>query len=79
MRRISISTPRSLDALGRVIAITRRAKVQLVDMVVVSEDSMYRVHMKVEGPHDEVQWLVAKLDKLPEVLRIDEGDIDINY
>lgn len=53
MRRISISTPKSLDALGRVIAITRRAKVQLVDMVVASEDSMYRVHMKVEGPHDE--------------------------
>jgi hypothetical protein len=48
MRRISIVTPKSLDALGRIIAVTRRAKVQLVD-------------------------------KLPEVLKIDEGNIDINY
>jgi acetolactate synthase II small subunit len=79
MRRISIVTPKSLDALGRIIAVTRRAKVQLVDMTVTSEDFLYRVHMKIEGPHDEVQWLVSKLDKLPEVLKIDEGNIDINY
>jgi len=79
MRRISLTTQKSLDALGRVIATTRRAKVQLVDMVVTSEDSVYKIHIKVEGSHDEVQWLVSKLDKLPEVLRIDEGDIDINY
>jgi len=79
MRRISLTTQKSLDALGRVIATTRRAKVQLVDMVVTSEDSVYKIHIKIEGSHDEVQWLVSKLDKLPEVLRIDEGDIDINY
>jgi len=79
MRRISIVTPKSLDALGRIIAVTRRAKVQIIDMIVTSEDSLYRIHMKVEGPYDEVQWLVAKLDKLPEVLKIDEGNIDINY
>ncbi len=48
-------------------------------MVVTSEDSVYKIHIKIEGSHDEVQWLVSKLDKLPEVLRIDEGDIDINY
>lgn len=77
MRGINIVTPRSLDSLGRVIAITRRAKVQVMNMQVVQEDSVYKIRMEVEGPQDEVQWLVAKLDKLPEVLKIEE--IHINH
>lgn len=72
MSNINIIVPKSLDALGRVIAITRRAKVQLIHMSVTLEDSMYKIYMRVEGPPDEVRWLVAKLDKLPEVLKIEE-------
>lgn len=73
---ISITTPKSLDSLGRVIAITRRAKVTVAKISVVADTTVYNVVMEVEGDPDEVGWLVAKLDKLPEVLSI--GQININ-
>ncbi|RFA99241.1 ACT domain-containing protein [Pyrobaculum aerophilum] len=69
--RISITIPKSLDPLGRVIAITRRAKVNVTSMHVVADTHVYKIDMEVVGPSDEVNWLVAKLDKLPEVLHIE--------
>jgi acetolactate synthase II small subunit len=72
MMRINITAPRSLDALGRIIAITRRAKVSVVNMQIAADTTIYRIHMDVDGDPDEVSWLVAKLDKLPEVLTIEE-------
>ncbi|MCU7787207.1 MAG: ACT domain-containing protein [Pyrobaculum sp.] len=76
MKRINILTPKSLDAVGRIIAITRRAKVSVVNMQIAADTTIYRIHMDVNGDPDEVNWLVAKLDKLPEVLTIEEIHIN---
>ncbi|MEM0479008.1 MAG: ACT domain-containing protein [Pyrobaculum sp.] len=71
-----IVTYRSVDSIGRVIAIVRRAKISLKNLYLVSEDSIYRIDLEVEGPVDEVRWLIDKLDKLPEVLKIEEININ---
>lgn len=77
MKSIRIVTHRSADSIGRVVAIIRRAKVELRSLYVVTEDSMYKISLEVVGPVDEVKWLIDKLDKLPEVLKIEE--ININH
>ncbi|MCC6020987.1 MAG: ACT domain-containing protein [Thermoproteaceae archaeon] len=77
MTVISIVIPRSLDSLGRVIAVMRRAKVDVVQVRVLAEGRTYRVCIELNGTHDNVSWLVAKLDKLPEVLKIDAGDREV--
>ncbi|MEM0277141.1 ACT domain-containing protein [Pyrobaculum sp.] len=74
--RINITTPKSLDSLGRIIAITRRAKVTVAKISVVADATVYNVVMEVEGETDEVGWLVAKLDKLPEVISIEQININ---
>ncbi|MEM1787206.1 MAG: ACT domain-containing protein [Pyrobaculum sp.] len=76
MKNIRIVTYRSVDSIGRVIAIVRRAKISLKNLYLVSEDSIYRIDVEVEGPVDEVRWLIDKLDKLPEVLKIEEININ---
>ncbi|MEM0369375.1 MAG: ACT domain-containing protein [Pyrobaculum sp.] len=76
MKNIRIVTYRSVDSIGRVIAIVRRAKISLKNLYLVSEDSIYRIDLEVEGPVDEVRWLIDKLDKLPEVLKIEEININ---
>jgi acetolactate synthase II small subunit len=73
MTVINIVIPRSLDSLGRVIAVMRRAKVDVIQVQVLAEGRTYRVCIELSGMHDDVNWLVAKLDKLPEVLKIDSG------
>jgi len=60
-----------MDSVGRIISIVRRAKVDVKRLELVSVDSLYELKIYVEGAADEVQWLVAKLDKLPEVLEIE--------
>jgi len=59
-----------MDSVGRIISIVRRAKIDVKRLELVSLDSLYELEIYVEGAADEVQWLVAKLDKLPEVLEI---------
>ncbi len=59
-----------MDYVGRVVSIVRRAKVFVRRMEVEAKGSTYHIVMDVEGPTDEISWLVAKLDKLPEVLEI---------
>ncbi|MEM1887375.1 MAG: ACT domain-containing protein [Pyrobaculum sp.] len=76
MKNIRIVTYRSVDSIGRVIAIVRRAKISLKNLYLVSEDSIYKIDVEVEGPVDEVRWLIDKLDKLPEVLKIEEININ---
>ncbi|MEZ0319217.1 MAG: ACT domain-containing protein [Pyrobaculum sp.] len=68
---INLVTPQSLDALGRVVAIMRRAKVRTKSLVVVGEDNVYKITAVLEGEEDEVLWLFNKLDRLPEVLHIE--------
>jgi len=75
MNTIKLRIPQSMDSVGRVISIVRRAKVSVKRLELVSTDSLYEVEMYVEGAADEVQWLVAKLDKLPEVLEIKTAPI----
>ncbi len=70
MSAISIKIPSSMDYVGRVVSIVRRAKVFVRRMEIIAKDSVYYISMDVEGPADEISWLVAKLDKLPEVLEI---------
>lgn len=70
MSAISIKIPLSVDYVGRVVSIVRRAKVFVRRMEIEARDSAYQVMIEVEGPADEISWLVAKLDKLPEVLEI---------
>lgn len=70
MMAIRLRIPQSMDYVGRVVSIVRRAKVTVKRMEVEARDSSYYVVLEVEGPADEVQWLTAKLDKLPEVLEI---------
>ena len=68
---INLVTPQSLDAVGRVVAIMRRAKVRTKSLVVVGEDNVYKITAVLGGEEDEVQWLFNKLDRLPEVLHIE--------
>ncbi|MGC9117863.1 MAG: ACT domain-containing protein [Thermoproteus sp.] len=70
MSAISIRIPSSMDYVGRIVSIVRRAKVFVRRMEIEARDSTYHIVMDVEGPADEINWLVAKLDKLPEVLEI---------
>ncbi|KUO85214.1 MAG: ACT domain-containing protein [Thermoproteus sp.] len=67
---ISVRIPPSMDYVGRVVSIVRRAKVFVRRMEIEARDSTYHIVMDVEGPADEIGWLIAKLDKLPEVLEI---------
>lgn len=62
-----------MDYIGRIVSIVRRAKVSVKRMEIEARDSLYHLALDVEGPADEVQWLVAKLDKLPEVLEISQS------
>lgn len=62
-----------MDYVGRVVSIVRRAKVSVRRMEVEARDSIYHITLDVEGPIDEINWLVAKLDKLPEVLEINKA------
>ncbi|AFA38438.1 ACT domain-containing protein [Pyrobaculum sp.] len=76
MWRISAILPKSLDGLGRLVAITRRAKVEVLKMTVTTNDMRtYNVVLEIRGEPDEVNWLVAKLDKLPEILSIEQINI----
>ena len=70
MNTIKLKIPQSMDSVGRIISIVRRAKIDVKRLELVSLDSLYELEIYVEGAADEVQWLVAKLDKLPEVLEI---------
>lgn len=72
MSVINLRIPQSMDYVGRVVSIVRRAKVTVRAMDVEMKDAAYEVNIQVEGPADEIKWLVAKLDKLPEVLEIRE-------
>lgn len=73
MSAISLKIPQSMDYVGRVVSIVRRAKVSVRRMEVEARDSIYYITLDVEGPSDEINWLVAKLDKLPEVLEISKA------
>jgi acetolactate synthase II small subunit len=70
MTAIRLKIPQTMDYVGRVVSIVRRAKVAVKRMEIEAKDSSYYIVLDVEGPADEVQWLTAKLDKLPEVLEI---------
>lgn len=75
--KINFTINKSLDSLGRVLAIIRRAKVDVKNLTITADTYLYQVTCKIDGEPDEVRWLVSKLDKLPEVLKIEE--IDINH
>lgn len=71
MNEIKIIIPNSLDALGRIVTIVRRAKVKVINLEMKLDTVSYQIKMKVDGDSDEVMWLVSKIDKLPEVLKIE--------
>ncbi|MFN7105269.1 MAG: ACT domain-containing protein [Pyrobaculum sp.] len=77
MKTFSLATSKSLDSLGRIIAIMRRAKVEIKNLSITSDTSIYKIMCSIDGNIDEINWLVSKLDKLPEVLKIEE--ININH
>ncbi|MFN3804264.1 MAG: ACT domain-containing protein [Pyrobaculum sp.] len=76
MKTFSLATNKSLDSLGRIIAIMRRAKVEIKNLSITSDTSIYKITCSVDGNTDEISWLISKLDKLPEVLKI---EININH
>jgi len=67
---VEITIPVSLDALGRIINVLRRSKIKLEKLEVDMDTTIYRLKLLLRGEHNEAMWLIAKLDRLPEVINI---------
>ena len=60
-----------LDAMGRMVAIMRRSKVRFLEMYVEMGENPHMLVANVEGPENEVMWLVNKLWRNPEILSLE--------
>ncbi len=68
-----------LDAVMRVTMIARRAKLIPRDLNASFEPSRVRIVLKVTGDPRETRWLVAKLERLPEITSIRARRINGDY
>ncbi len=67
---LSITAFGGMDGVMRVVNILRRGKVRYRRMDVEFDGSRVKIRVCMEGASDEVRWVAAKLERLPETYSV---------
>ncbi len=70
MAEIVLKFVNGVDALARIMDVMRRAKVVVISANVMKDSDTYSMSINLSGNIDELRWLAAKLERLPEVMEI---------
>ncbi len=70
MAEIVLKFVNGADALARIMDVVRRAKVVVMSANVMKSSDAYDMTMSLSGNIEELRWLAAKLERLPEVMEI---------
>ena len=77
LHEIEVEAWNGLDAVMRIVNMARRAKLTYREIRASVEYEKVRIRIMALGDSFEARWLAAKLDRLPEVYRVETRRLDI--